>query len=202
MKKLRANVKGFVLGALAMLLFLSTGTGLASTFTRNETINVLYRDIRLVVNGQQVTPRDAQGNIVEPFIFNGTTFLPVRAVADALGENVHWDGPNSTVYVGQGPTSSTPPPPQPAPGTPGGGGSNQGNRPSNPSISLQRAIEIAYADLANRGIDATFHRDSGMDWERNQWVWELEFRPVGQRGVIEYYINVDTGAIVKFEWDR
>jgi len=78
----------------------------------------------------------------------------------------------------------------------------QSNRPVNPAISLERAIEIASADLSARGISATFHRHSGMDWERGQWVWELEFRPNNQRGVIEYYINVHTGAIVKFEWDR
>ncbi|MCL2222600.1 MAG: PepSY domain-containing protein [Oscillospiraceae bacterium] len=80
----------------------------------------------------------------------------------------------------------------------------RGSRPVNPAISLQRAIEIAEEDLAERGINATFHTDSGMDWERRQWVWELEFRVAdAQRGrhVIEYYINVDTGEIVKFEWD-
>ena len=79
---------------------------------------------------------------------------------------------------------------------------SQSSRPINPAISLERAIEIASADLAARDISATFHRHSGMDWERGQWVWELEFRPNNQRGVIEYYINVHTGAIVKFEWDR
>ena len=78
----------------------------------------------------------------------------------------------------------------------------QSGRPSNPAISLQRAIEIAYADLANRGINATFSRDSGMDWERGQWVWELLFRTHGERmPLIEFYINVDNGNIVKFEWD-
>ena len=83
-----------------------------------------------------------------------------------------------------------------------GQGSGRNNRPSNPAISLDRAIEIAYADLANRSINATFHRDSGMDWERGQWVWELEFRTQGERmPIIEFYINVDNGNIVKFEWD-
>ena len=80
--------------------------------------------------------------------------------------------------------------------------SGQGNRPSNPEISLERAIEIAYSDLARRGINATFSRDSGMDWERGQWVWELLFRTQGERmPLIEFYINVDNGSIVKFEWD-
>ena len=75
-------------------------------------------------------------------------------------------------------------------------------RPTNPAISLERAIEIAQADLVSRSINAIFRTDSGMSWERRQWVWELEFSPVGQGGVIEYYINVHTGAIVKYEWDR
>ena len=80
-----------------------------------------------------------------------------------------------------------------------GGGRSQSNRPSNPAISLERAIEIAEADLERRGISATL-RSHKMDWERGQWVWELEFRP-GNGGVIEYYISVETGAIIKFEWE-
>jgi len=81
-------------------------------------------------------------------------------------------------------------------------GNSSGNRPSNPAISLERAIEIAYEDLARRGINATYHSNSGMDWERGQWVWELLFRTQGERmPFIEFYINVDSGEIVKFEWD-
>jgi len=91
--------------------------------------------------------------------------------------------------------------PTPAP-TPQPPVSGRGNRPTNPAISLERAIEIAYADIAYRGISATFRRDSGMSWERGQWVWELEFRTQGERmPIIEFYINVDNGSIVKFEWD-
>ena len=103
---------------------------------------------------------------------------------------------------GTGNTTTVTPSPQPTQSP--SSGSERNNRPTNPAISLQRAIEIAEADLVRRGIDATFHSDSGMDWERGQWVWELEFRVTGaQRGrhVIEFYINVETGDIVKFEWD-
>jgi len=84
----------------------------------------------------------------------------------------------------------------------GHGGGSQGGRPSNPAISLDRAIEIAYADIAARGINAAFRRDSGLSWERGQWVWELEFRTQGERmPIIEFYISADNGSIVKFEWD-
>ena len=80
--------------------------------------------------------------------------------------------------------------------------SGQENRPSNSAVSLDRAIEIASADLASRGISATYRSNSGIDWERGQRVWELLFITNGEHmPFIEYYINADNGNIVKFEWD-
>ncbi|MCL2575382.1 MAG: PepSY domain-containing protein [Defluviitaleaceae bacterium] len=78
----------------------------------------------------------------------------------------------------------------------------QSNRPTNPNISREQAIEIAYAHLAQQGINATFRSHSGMNLERGQWVWELLFRTSGERmPFIEFYISVDDGSIVKMEWD-
>jgi len=72
----------------------------------------------------------------------------------------------------------------------------------NPEVSLEQAIQIAYDDLEYRGISAAFREDSGMEWERGQWVWELLFVTEGEHmPYIEYYISVDDGSIVKFEWD-
>ena len=62
--------------------------------------DVTYRDIKIVVDGTEIIPTDANGNNVEPFIMDGTTYLPVRAVANAFGKEVGWDDTNSTVYLG------------------------------------------------------------------------------------------------------
>ena len=94
----------------------------------------------------------------------------------------------------QSPLQAAPPSPSP--------GSRLDNRPSNPTISLERAIEIGYAEITRQGHTGTFLRDSGIDWERGQWVWELLFRVEGGRlPLVEIYINTETGDIVKFEWD-
>ena len=78
----------------------------------------------------------------------------------------------------------------------------QTGRPINPAISLERAIEIGYEELARRGHTGSFRNHSGMDLERGQWVWELLFNVQGGRlPFVEMYISVDTGAIIKFEWD-
>lgn len=68
-----------------------------------KTIDVDYLDIRLVVDGKEVTPRDANGKVVEPFAYQGTTYLPVRAVGEALGKTVRWDGENKIVHLGEMP---------------------------------------------------------------------------------------------------
>ena len=39
----------------------------------------------------------------EPFIYQGRTFVPLRLIAEALGEKVHWDGANFTVQIGDTP---------------------------------------------------------------------------------------------------
>jgi hypothetical protein len=65
--------------------------------------------VAVYVSGQPIA---AQG-----VIQNGVTYLPVRAVAEALGVSVQWDPAARAVYVGDHPTSTTVsrPPAAPAP---------------------------------------------------------------------------------------
>ena len=61
--------------------------------------DLYYRDIKITLDGKQLTPTDVNGNAVDPFIIDGTTYLPVRAVSEALGLNVDWDNDTSTVIL-------------------------------------------------------------------------------------------------------
>lgn len=83
-----------------LALLLLCGTALAAGVIKTQMIEANYMGIKLVVNGIEVTPKDAAGHEVEPFASNGTTYLPVRAVAAALGQDVEWDGETKTVYIG------------------------------------------------------------------------------------------------------
>lgn len=65
----------------------------------SRTAELVYNNIKILLNGKEVTPADAQGNAVEPFVIDGTTYLPVRAVANALGLNVGWDAETKTVVL-------------------------------------------------------------------------------------------------------
>lgn len=83
----------------ALALLLLCGTALAANTVQQ--MQIRYMNIKLVVDGAEVTPKDAAGRVVEPFVSDGTTYLPVRAVAAALGKDVEWDGETNTVYIGK-----------------------------------------------------------------------------------------------------
>ena len=62
-----------VLTMAAVAAMLVTTAAAASTVTK-RTIEANYMGIKLVIDGQEVTPKDASGNVVEPFTSNGTTY--------------------------------------------------------------------------------------------------------------------------------
>lgn len=69
--------------------------------TGSQWIEIFYSDIKINVNGTRINTSNN-----EPFIYNGTTYLPVRAVAEALGQNVDWDGNTKTVSIGSKPSGA------------------------------------------------------------------------------------------------
>lgn len=58
-----------------------------------------YRDISITIDGEKIDPTDVNGESTEPFIIDGTTYLPLRAIAEALGCDVQWDDATSTVVI-------------------------------------------------------------------------------------------------------
>lgn len=99
---MKINFKSFVLGTLIGVTVASAIPALAKD--AREYIEVTYRNIKICADGNWV---DTSGS--EAFIYNGTTYLPVRAVGNAFNKAIDWDGANSTVYIGQRPlTVATP----------------------------------------------------------------------------------------------
>lgn len=70
---------------------------LASTGTKEATLQ--YVGISININNNIISTKDVNGNIVNPFIIDGTTYLPIRAVSEALGKDVSWDAENYAVYI-------------------------------------------------------------------------------------------------------
>lgn len=101
MRRSKDTIRGFVLGVVITALIAAAPTAMATV--GKKTIDVVYSDIRIVVDGKEVTPRNAGGQVVEPFSYEGTTYLPVRAAVDAItggNKSVDWDQDTHTIYIG------------------------------------------------------------------------------------------------------
>ncbi|MBQ7264608.1 MAG: NPCBM/NEW2 domain-containing protein [Firmicutes bacterium] len=95
---MKKEFKNLVLG----MLIGGTAVGAIPTVAKDarDYIEVTYRNIKIYADGNLV---DTTGN--EAFIYNGTTYLPVRAVGNAFNKAIDWDGANSSVYIGKRPTT-------------------------------------------------------------------------------------------------
>lgn len=84
---------------IIMLLIVAfyTNIALASVTTKSEILN--YVGIEIEIDNNKIIPKDVLGNVVHPFIIDGTTYLPVRAISEALGKNVEWEGETYSVYI-------------------------------------------------------------------------------------------------------
>ncbi len=93
-KRLQGLVAGILIGVMAV-------GGIAGAKELSENVEVFYNNIKIFIDGAEIVPKDAVGNTVEPFVYNGTTYLPVRAIANAFGKDVEWDGATASVYIGK-----------------------------------------------------------------------------------------------------
>ena len=90
--------KGYVVGFLSAVILILGITAFATSTT--TLYDVITDGIRIVLDGKEFTCTDANGAVVQPMIYNGTTYIPVRAVSSAFGKAVYWDGEENTVYLG------------------------------------------------------------------------------------------------------
>lgn len=102
----REKVKGFISGVLTTMLVVALAvTAFAKTGTIQKTLE--YKNISVTLDGKKLDLKDVKGNSVEPFMFDGTNYLPVRAIAEALGLNVSWDSGTNTVVLKSDDSSSS-----------------------------------------------------------------------------------------------
>ena len=88
-----------ILGAaLAIVLALSMSVPAGATLAA-KSIQV-NSGISVYLNDGKLVPTDVNGKTVDVFSSNGTTYLPLRALSQALGKSVAWDGTTGTVHVG------------------------------------------------------------------------------------------------------
>lgn len=93
---MKRTITSFFGGMLSMLLIGSLAvSGLAS----DGTFSITASPIHVVVNGEVFQPKDAAGNDALVFVYDGTTYAPLRALAEAYGLQVGYDSTRNMATV-------------------------------------------------------------------------------------------------------
>ncbi len=166
---------GFLIGFLLITVFT------IGIFAKSGTVrkSILYNNIKIVLNGNSVTPTDANGYYVEPFAIDGTTYLPVRAIANALGLGVGWDGKTNTVVLTSGSSNQQ-------------GSNNNSTNNSSSSSSSQQTVLVPLCDP-----DVYFDYDVQRHEEDNgSNYFEISYKLDKTRGMAaaEEYVDILVSA--------
>ena len=78
-------------------LLISSAT--VSAFAAGGLITLNVQPAQVMVNGEVFQPKDAQGRDALVFTYNGTTYAPVRALAEAYGLTVGYDSAKNMATV-------------------------------------------------------------------------------------------------------
>nr|WP_306663489.1 stalk domain-containing protein [Myxococcus sp. CA039A] len=65
----------------------------------------LNMGVKIQLNGKAWQAKDQEGKPLYPITYEGSTYLPVRAVGEALGVEIGWDGETETVLIGKAQSS-------------------------------------------------------------------------------------------------
>lgn len=166
---------------------------------REAIVVELHPDFSIVVDGVAQRFQDATGALVYPILYEGSNYLPVRAVGELMGKTVRWDAATQSVVLtgtdvnGQvtdadsfGPTGGKPvTPPVTPPAKPGSGITD----------AVAKTTALNHAGLKESQV--TFikcHRT----WDDGRQIYDVEFYTADGKEY-DYEIDATTGAVL--EWD-
>ncbi|MTI56614.1 DUF3221 domain-containing protein [Geosporobacter ferrireducens] len=89
--------KAVLICGIAVTVGFST-VGAATVY--NNVSATLRPDIMVKYNNEAIALKDANNELITPIIINGSTYLPIRAIANLTGLSIGWDNESKTILIG------------------------------------------------------------------------------------------------------
>ena len=194
--------------------------GIAVRATANAVIKEIKAQLRpdftVVVDGEKQNFKNANGEEVYPVLYDGTTYLPVRAIGELMGKTVYWYEDDKRIELKEEKTTVTDADviitgnkndnkdkdkkqEKVKPEIPEKPEKEKTENPGkNEFIGEAKAREAALKKAGLAEKDVTFVKVK-LDFDDGIYVYEIEFR----EGRTEYEIEINAvdGTVISFEKD-
>ena len=97
------KIKGFIAGVVSAV----TIAGAVVAFAAAS--DVVFCGIKVYLDGIEKTLIAADGNVIEPMLYKGNTYVPLRAMANLMGAEVDWEHSTKSVFIGGKPVAQSTP---------------------------------------------------------------------------------------------
>ena len=87
-KTTKKTLKSFVVGVIITTMFMSTAVGVQV----KDTIDVVFNSVNITINDED--------KAIDNFLYEGTTYVPIRDFSASLDKIVNWDQITKTITIG------------------------------------------------------------------------------------------------------
>lgn len=158
-----------------------------------ETVTAEVRDdFTIVLDGESRTFTDVNGKTVHPLLYNGSTYLPLRAIGGLMGKSVAWDGKTQTVTLSS-PSGGN----QVTDADSFSGGTAPGAKPGLITLEAAKTTALNHAKLTADQV--TFVKQK-LDRDDGRQVYEIEFYTSDYKEY-DYEIDAVSGLILEVDYD-
>lgn len=157
--------------------------------TQNIQIQV-RPDFTIVIDGTVQQFKTASGSVIYPVLYNGSTYLPLRAIGEIMNSQVGWDSQNKVVTLTSSYTVTD--------ADSFNNGQNGQQTTTTGDVGAEKAKEVALQHAGLKASDVTFIK-SVLDYDDGRKVYDVEFYSGNKE--YDYEIDAQSGQVVSFDYD-
>ncbi|QGQ99265.1 hypothetical protein EHS13_32585 [Paenibacillus psychroresistens] len=92
------NKKVFII-SVSLALILGMGAGVKAGPIIEDVKAYINHDMKMTLNGKEWVAKDPDGITLNPIIYNGSTYLPLRTMGALTGLGIDWDSKSKTILM-------------------------------------------------------------------------------------------------------